>query len=183
MVFEMDESAEVASEIIKEHYENHNSGWIDRVALSTMIMALFAALSGLLAGITSNDLVVERTHEILITERLVTDQLEVEILRSKHQLLVVLGHTPDEQEIEKIHKFEEDIIELESEAQADESQVAHILLEHELFAIAVTLLSVGITLSGIALISRRRHMWHFGLVVGCIGIVLMSTGVYQMLIY
>ena len=74
-----------------------------------------------------------------------------------------------------------DVKKLSAEAELDEAQVEQTLLEHEMFAIAVTLLSVAITICGIALLSRHRVLWLTGLFFGVAGSLLFSAGVLEML--
>ena len=183
MAYEMDESSDVAKEIMQEQVEHHQQSdpWVDRVALSAMIMALFTALSGLFAGITANALVVERTQEILVVEKLEAERLTIQILRSKHELLSALEHKPDEKEVELIKKYEKNIKKFAQQLIQEEGEVRHTLHEHEMFAIAVTVLSVAITLSGIALVSRGKTMWKIGLAFGFAGISLFLLPIFEML--
>ena len=155
--------------------------WFRQLSVSTMVMALLAAISGLLAGITSNDLVVERTSEILTVEQLQSDRLTLEILKTKDEILEALDrNVVTDEAINRIRRLEDHIGTLEREAETDESDVVLTLFEHQLFAVAVTLLSLGISLSGLALVSRRKSLWLGGLVLGTGGGCLMGLGLLEM---
>lgn len=64
---------------------------------------------------------------------------------------------------------------------ADEDVVRTSTHAHVIFAIAVTLLSVGITLGGMAMIARKRFLWIIGLVFGVGGAVSLVFGLRDML--
>jgi len=68
------------------------------------------------------------------------------------------------------------------------SKLAHAAVEdsedalgaHELFAIATTLLSVAITLTGMAVIVKRERIWYIGLCIGGVGAVILFWGLATM---
>ena len=70
-----------------------------------MIMALFSAVGSLLAGVTANDILVDRTMEILEVSRLESDRVSIELLESKHQILTAMDQSVDPSEIEKIQRY------------------------------------------------------------------------------
>lgn len=181
MASEFTEAADAAQDLIKEELLKGESQWISRVALSTMVMALLSALGALLAGVTSNELITERTKEILEVSQLEADRIHVELLKSKHEILTSLGTAVDNSEVEEIRKYQDEIEELKTEIEAEESKVQITIFEHELFAFGVTLLSIAITLSGISLVAKRKRIWAAGLVIGVIGAGLVGIGVYKML--
>jgi len=166
----------------KNSLTDHDLSWFRPSSMMTMVIALFAAISGLLAGITANDVMVERTSEILTVERLQADRLTLELLNAKDEILEALdGKVVTDEAINKFRRLEDRIGALEREVENTESDVKGTLLAHELFAIAVTLFSLGITLSGLALVSRRKSLWLGGLVLGMGGGCLMGLGLLEML--
>ena len=80
MVSEFEETAKAAHDLIKEELLEEagegKSQWIDWVSISTMVMALLAALGALLSGITANEMMVDRTKEILEFAQMETDRIE-----------------------------------------------------------------------------------------------------------
>jgi hypothetical protein len=185
MASEFEESAETAQELISEELAENSreerSDWTSRVALSTMVIALFSAISGLLAGITANESLLERTEEILEVSKLESDYLEVEFLKSKHEILISLGESPDIGEIERISQYEGRMGESKTIREDDEPRIRATIYEHELFATAVTLFSMAITLSGMALVAKRRILWMVSLAFAVVGFGFLGFGVFQML--
>ena len=70
--------------------------WHKKVALSTLILALLAALGGLLSGITAQESQFEKIEEVINLTILENDRISVDVLKAKHEILISLGETPDE---------------------------------------------------------------------------------------
>ncbi len=184
MPTEIEESTDVAHEIIKEESANNHQtlNWINWVALSTLIMALFSALGALMAGISANNLLVERTKEILEASHLESDRVAIEVLKSRNAILAALGKAVDKSDLADIRKYQDDVKKFKVEAIDDEAEIIKTIFQHELFAIGVTILSLGITMSGISVITKRKNVWIIGLVFGVIGTGFVWTALYKMLL-
>jgi hypothetical protein len=185
MASELEDPAETARELISGEWVSNSkeerSDWTSRVALSTMVIALFSAVGALLAGITANESLLKRTEEILEVSKLESDRLDIEFLKSKHEILTALGETPDIGEVERIRRYEEETGELKTSVDDDEPRIRTAMYEHELFATAVTLFSMAITLSGMSLIAKRRFLWMVSLTFAVVGSGFLGFGLYQML--
>lgn len=181
MPSEISKSSESVSDAIVEHLQggNGHDGWIKGVAITAMLMALFSAIGALLAGITSNDSLMERTEEVLEVSRLANDELHVEVLRTKHELLWSLGKVPAEEEVARIQAYENDAKAMRMAAEQEEALVGMSAYSHEIFSIGVTLLSIGITLSGMAIVASRPGLWHIGIVFGVLGCGFVALGMYR----
>jgi hypothetical protein len=183
---ELTEITETAQEVVLEAVESQETGaghpgWHRHVALTTMVMALLAALGGLLAGMTANEALLRRTTEIIKMSSLESDREYVETLRSKHEILAALGKTPDPAEIQKIAAFQEEARELEAETSREETRALSAASDHMTFAIAVTLLLLGITLGGMAVVVQRKWLWVVGLFAGTAGAAGVAIGVLTMI--
>lgn len=175
---EFEEAAEVGKDILREEAAEAPSEnmprWIVLTALSTLVMALFSAVGALMAGITANEALLGRTTEILEAVNRDRDQLEVEILATKHDILSALNQPVDDGE----RKLVSQIREATKEIAEDELVVSEVMHKHETFAIGVTLLSIAITLSGMAVVTRRPPIWHVGLVIGVVGAGFVSRALW-----
>ena len=140
-------------------------------------MALLVAVAGMLASICAHTALVERTKEIIEMNYLEGDRGRVETLKSKHGILTALGETPDPAEIELVVAFEEEMRKLEAGSAREEALTHTITNAHVIFAIAVMLLSIGITLGGTAVVVERRWLWAAGLVVGAAGTLGVGIGI------
>ena len=179
---------EIASELLDEMLMESTKadeagggpGWHRQVALSSLVLALLAALAGLLAGLTASQELHVRTQEIIELTRLENKRVYVEVLRTKHELLEGLGRAVDPDELAQIHAYEEEAAALVSEVAAEEAQDHRIGSTHLILAIAVMLLSVGITLGGMAIVVEERSLWIVGLIIGIGGAFGLVLGVFRM---
>lgn len=181
---ELAESTQMAADVIRETMaeeeaeEGGSPPWSRGVAVSTLVMALLAAITALLAGFAAHESLLQRTSEIIEVSYLEGDRVEVEVLKSKHEILTALGKQPDEAEVERIRQYEERIEELEIEAEQEESLVLEETSVHYIFAIGVTFFSFAITLSGMSIIVKRKWLWGIGLGVGAVGVLFVGAGIF-----
>ena len=183
---ELESRPEHAHEIIHEHASGHHGDrsspeWFTRVALSTLVMALLSAIAALLAAMSAHESLLERTQEIVDFVTLDTERLEIEVLRSKHDVLRELGKEPAASEVSRVRAYEGELDSIAERTAEDEELVRTSTHEHVIFALAVTLLSVGITLGGMAMIARKRFLWIIGLVFGAGGTLSVAIGLAEML--
>lgn len=178
---ELEGTAEHAHETIHEHAIEGRHGpsaprWFTYVALSTLVMALLSAFAALMAAISAHESLLERTQEILDFVALETDRVEIEVLVTKHDLLRQFEEAPAASELERVRAYHEELERLGERTTEDELIVRTTTHAHIVFAVAVTLLSIGITLGGLALISKQRFLWIIGLVFGLAGAVAVAVG-------
>jgi hypothetical protein len=146
-----------------------------------MIMALLAAIAGLLAGMSANEALLERTQEIIKFSQLEGDRACVETLKAKHEILTALGETPDPVEVEIVAASERETRELATVTAREEAMALANARTHLIFAVAVTLLSLGITVGGMAVVLERKALWAAGLLFGTVGAVGTGLGILSML--
>jgi len=184
-VSELDESTELAAELVLESLEQDGEQkkahrWHKFVAMSTLLMAMLTAVGALLAGITAEEALFERTEEIIEFTILEGDRVEVEVLKAKHEILTSLGEIPDETDIKKIQAYEAEIDELEITTANEDVVILSMMNSHLMFAIAVTLLSVGITMSGMSIIVEQKWLWIAGFVFAIAGAIGVGIGILTM---
>jgi hypothetical protein len=181
------ESSELVNELAMEQLEedggeSEEKNWHRTVALATLVLALLAALGGLLSGITSHEAQLEKTEEIINLTILEGDQVSIEILKAKHDLLISMGETPDAAELEEIRLFEEEVAEKQEEVAEEETLAQAFGQTHLIFAIAVTILAVGISVSGMSVVVDQKWLWGVGMVFGVVGAVGVVLGIIFMLL-
>lgn len=173
---------EVAIELLDEDEPVRKSPrWHKQVALSSLVLALLTAIGGLLAGVTASEALFERTQEIIEISRLEGDRVSIEMLTAKHEILTSLGQTVDPAEVAQIEAYEEEARELSREVRLEEAQVQATNYSHLVLAIAVTVLSVGITLGGMSVVVEEKRLWLAGLVIGAAGSLGLAFGIVTML--
>lgn len=163
-----------------EDHEEEQPRWHRHVSLVILIMALLSALGAVLAGVTANRAVIERTEEILEVSNLEGDRIYVEMLKTKHDILTALGESPDQDELETISSFEREMQELASEVVDEEAMVQTSSRANHLLTISVALFSMGTALCGMSIIANRKTLWMVGVGIGAIALICMGVGVLVM---
>jgi hypothetical protein len=176
------EDPEVPTEHLHEHI-NEKAGesrdpWFMYLAISTAFMAVFAALGSLFAGHHSN--------EALIAQIKASDQwayyqakgIKYEITNSIIQNTksagidsAAMAQLNDKQT--KYKADQQDITEKAHEAEKDSEE--H-LQKHLILARCVTLFQISIAISAISMLTRRRFLWYFSLVLSAAGLCLFIMG-------
>jgi len=113
--------------------------------------------------------------------RLESDRAYVETLKSKHEILTTLGRTPDPAELGTVAAFEIRMWELEANPAHEEVLALGATNTHMIFALAIALPSLGITLGGMAVVLEHKLLWTAGLVFAALGIIGIGMGVFTML--
>lgn len=179
---EPEEQAELASELIMETVKKGNTArarpnWHNQVALSTLFMALFTAVGALLAGMTAHEALLDRTQELIDVSIAENERVSMEVLKAKAEILASLGEVPSASDAAQIQAYEQEVRSAKEKAAEEEADVALVAHSHLIFAIAVTVLSAGITLAGMSIIAERKLLWVVGLALGAVGVLGVAVGV------
>ena len=166
---EIEVPTEHLNEAIKEKAEESKERWTMYAAVSTAIMAVFAALGSLTAGHHSNEALIEQIKASDHWSYYQSKGIKYEIAQS-----IILQHAtanvepPDEVKAKQI-KYKADQEEIMKEAKEAEKQSELHLQRHVTIARSVTLFQIAISISAIALLTKRSVLWYFSLVLSVIG--------------
>ncbi len=157
------EEQEVNTEHLHEMiYEKaHSISWAEKVALTTALLAVLAAVSNLLS-----------THE---SDRSILFKVEASDQWNFFQSKGIKSMLSQNAEERERYKVEQERIRETAEKAGEESH--HALHIHEYFAFAVTIFQVATAIGAIAVLTRRKYLWHGSLVLGVIGLVLAAKAV------
>jgi predicted histidine transporter YuiF (NhaC family) len=168
---EIEVPTEHLHEEIQERAEERKEKWILFVALSTAVMAVLAAVAGLLAGHHANEALIERVKA--------SDQWNLYQSKSVKQEIAIntdlIMHTQDHSAA--IAKYDKDKADAMKDAKEAEKESEEHLSKHVPLASAVTAFQIAIAISAIAILTRRKVLWVGGLVLTCIGIVFFVLGI------
>ena len=160
---------EAINEKAEEAFEKKER-WTLLVAISTALMAVFAALASLMAGHHSN--------EALINQIKSSDQwafYQAKSIKAQIRALQPAGSTNYAKSPEQVKMEEEEI---KGKAESFEKSSEYHLGKHILLARAVTLLQVAIAISAIAILTRKRFLWVVAMCIALGGIVIFCTGAF-----
>ncbi|HEY3807869.1 MAG TPA: DUF4337 domain-containing protein [Kofleriaceae bacterium] len=169
----MPEEIEVPTEHLHEHMheaaEESRSSWIARVALSSAILAVLAAVTALLASHHSDEAILD---EMRATDKWAFFQaksiklaiLETDLNDRKVDNRPIPADAGDQQ---KKYNQEKDGIQAEAEALQDSSELH--MGHHVWYARGVTAFQIAIAIGAISVLAKRPKLWLLSLVVGGIG--------------
>ena len=152
---------EEINEEVEEIYKKKEK-WTLSVAISTALMAVFAAMAGLLAGHHSNEALIDQIKASDQWAYYQAKSIKAEIRALQPEAISSKSKTPEQV------KVEEEVIKKKAE-EAEKSSEFH-LQKHIRLARSVTLLQVSIAISAISILTRKRFMWVLGIIIALAGI-------------
>jgi uncharacterized protein DUF4337 len=173
-------------EAVHEEMEHESSSFLRLIALSTAILAAFAAIAALLAGGTVNEALVFKTEATTLQAQ-ASDEwafyqakgVKREIQETAGNAWLAAGKTPPPRYAQEATRYRDEQRQIEQQARAKEkerdhrsAEADHLLHSHHHYADAVALFQVSIALGAVAALSRSRAVWYGSMVVGAGGIVL-----------
>lgn len=167
-----EQSNEHAHHILKEGKEK----WVLYVALTTALIAVLAAITGLLAG--------DHADEAMLSQMRSSDQwafyqakgIKNEILASSNKTLIALGKTPAAQDTSKIRANKYEQAKIMEEAKAAKMESDGHTAKHKILARGVTLFQVAIAIGAISIITKRKALWLASVGFAFVGIFFLLQG-------
>ena len=158
---------EKAEEAIREAKEKK---WSMYVAVSTALMAVFAAIAGLMAGHHSNEALIEQIKA--------SDQwsfYQAKGIKAEIKNLAVTSGTADAASVQR-YKAEQD--DIKNKAQEAETLSEQHLASHVVLSRAVTLFQIAIAISAISILTKKRFLWIVAMIIALMGLVFFLQGVF-----
>ena len=188
----MPEGPEVETEKLREaiHEELAHEGgsFLKRIALTTAILAAFAAIASLRAGATVNEALVLKTEATRLQAE-ASDQwayyqakgLKAAVQEASATSWLAIGKEPPAKYLDEQKRYKEEQAEIRKKAEEKEHQrdekskeADKLIHHHHGFAGAVALFQVSIALGAVAALTRNRLVWFGSMGVGLVGIVLFA---------
>jgi alkaline phosphatase len=168
------EAPEVPLEQTQEHINEHAHGsrvsWVLGVALTSALLAAFAAVSSLMAGHHANEAMMEQMQSSDQWAFYQAKGIKAGVLTAKADILRALGKEISKADEKKMEQYKDDQEKIQEEAkQKQEESEAH-LHTHVILARSVTMFQVGIAISAISVLTKRRRFWYVGIAFGVIGV-------------
>ena len=154
-------------EQVKETAEHGGAPWISWVALSTAILAVLAAIAGLLSGEHANEAMMNQIEAADQWNYYQAKSIKASVLDAK----MSLSGAPNESDKSKRERYEKEQEEIKSEAEHKQAAAKSNFHQHEVFAHGVTMFQIAIAIAAISALTRKRHFWFVSLVFGLVGCV------------
>ena len=137
--------------------------WVIYVALTTAIIAVLSAITGLLAAHHADEAMLSQMHASDQWAYYQAKGIKSEILASDNKLLTAIGKAPIAADAEKIKENKAQQAEISKEAKAAEEESHEHVESHKTLARSVTLFQISIAISAIAILVKRRLYWFLSL--------------------
>jgi hypothetical protein len=170
------EEMEVPTEQLNETIEDKVEEAVEKkerkggmaIAISTALMAVFAAMASLLAGHHADEAVIEQIRA--------SDKWAFYQAKGIKDEILSLSTNPDK--VTRSARYKSEQAEIQKEAKESED-ASHAHLEHHtILARAVTLFQISIAISAIAILTKKRVLWFTSLGISCIGLYFFITGIF-----
>ena len=170
-------------ETIHEEVEREGGRMLKGIALTTALLAAFAAIAALRAGVTVNEALVLKTEATRLQAE-ASDQwtyyqakgIKGAIQEASRAAWLATGKEPPARLEEATKRYAGEQTEIQKEARAKEherdaksTEADHLLHRHHGFANAVAIFQVAIALGAVAALTRNRPIWFGSLLLGMIG--------------
>ena len=170
------EEAEVPLEQLHEEIQHHaeHSGvsWISGVALSTAILAVLAAIAGLLSGKHANEAMMSQIEASDQWGYYQAKSIKAAILEAK----TTLAAEASSKDKEKAAQYQEEQAEIKREAEHKQAEARGNFHKHEVFAQSVTMFQIAIAIAAISALTKKRRFWFVSLAFGLVGVVFLVLG-------
>jgi hypothetical protein len=170
------EEAEVPLENLHEeiHHSAEHSGeaWISWVALSTAILAVLAAIAGLLSGMHANEAMMSQIEASDQWSYYQAKSIKASLLDAK----ISLASAPNESDRTKAERYEKEQEEIKAEAEKKQAEAKSNFHQHEIFARSVTMFQIAIAIAAISALTKKRRFWIVSLLFGVAGCIFLALG-------
>ena len=178
---EMEDPTEKLKEIQEEIAENEKKEhWTLLVALTTAIISVLAAITGMFANHHANEAMIDQIASSDKWAQYQAKGIKLNIEKSTATILTALGKPVACETAEKTAQYEKDKEEIKEAATEKEQGSAHHLRIHVVLARAVTIFQVAIAISAIAIVTRKKWLWYVSMLLTGIGVYFMAAGFMTM---
>lgn len=165
--------------IVEElHHRAHEAreNWISQVALSSAIIAVFAAVGAMVANHDANEAMIKQIQASDQWGYYQAKGIKASMLGTKIELLESMGKATSAKDKEKLTEYKSEQQEIANVAQENEKESSEYLHRHVVFARSVTLFQIAIATAAISVLARRRKIWLFGMGFALFGVVFLVQG-------
>ena len=174
---EIEDPTEKLNEAIHEEAEMARERWVLWVAVTTAILAVFAAISSLLAGHHANEALIEQIQASDQWAYYQAKGIKLAVLESKIETLQALGREAFTKDQEKIVAYKKEQKFLEEKAMEKEKASSLHLKTHSMLAKGVTVFQIGIAVSAVAVLTRKKWLWYGGGILGLTGLLYLLSSI------
>lgn len=158
------------------HHGDSKDKWVIWVAMTTAIIAVLAAITGLLAGDHADEAMLSQIHASDQWAFYQAKGIKSDVIASGDKLLAAMGKKPSAQDSAKIVSNKTEQAEIKKEAQGAEKESKAHSAKHKVLARGVTLFQIAIAIGAISIIIKRKELWMASMGFAAVGIFFLLQG-------
>lgn len=161
-----------------EEVTEHTGSWNKYLAITTAIIAVFAAIASLLSGSYSNEAVLRKNDAILMQSKASGQWNYYQAKGIKKNLADAFYQQTNDPKLKAdVDKYTKEQNDIQKQAQSFEKQAAsannessRLLEKHHNEALSVTFFQIAIALSAMSALLRRKSFWYSSILLALVGI-------------
>jgi len=173
---EMEDPTERIQEELHRSAHEAKEKWVSGVALTSALLAVSAAVTGLLSGDNANEAMIEQIQASDHWSYYQAKGIKAAVLSTKMEMAALMGKSKSEKDEGKLKDYKKEQDEISAQAKEKEESSKSHLRHHVVFARGVTLFQVAIGVAAISALTRRRKFWYVGLFFGAVGLAFLIEG-------
>ena len=177
---EMEIPTEHLQEAIHEKAEEEKEKWVLFVALSTAVMAVLAAIAGLLGGHHVNEALIDQIKSSDQWAFYQSKSIKAEIASSTDKILQAIPNKTTAATLdskETVTRYEKEKEDIKTLAEEHEKTSEEHLKRHVTLSKAVTIFQIAIAISAISILTRKKILWFVAMLLTIAGAVFLFIGV------
>ena len=161
-----------------EHVAEHGGKdkWVIYVAMTTAIIAVLAAITGLLAGDHADEAMLSQIHASDQWAFYQAKGIKTDVIAAGDKLMLAIGKKAPAQDSAKIAENKIQQADIMKEAKAAESESKEHSAKHKILARGVTMFQIAIAIGAIAIIIKRKELWLVSIGFAAVGIFFLLNG-------
>ncbi|MCX6283364.1 MAG: DUF4337 domain-containing protein [Bacteroidetes bacterium] len=173
---EIEVPTEHLHETLEEKARESESNWVMKVALTAALLAVFAAITALMAGHHSNEAMIEQIRSSDQWAFYQAKGIKAAVLESRNEMLLAMGKEVKPEAAEKLKSYREDQKEIDKKAREYSETSEHHLSLHNTLAKGVTIFQIAIAICAISALTKRKWLWYGSMILGLAGLVFLWLG-------
>jgi len=137
--------------------------WVIFVALTTAVIAVLSAITGLLASYHADEAMISQLHASDQWSYYQAKGIKTDVLIAEGKILKAVGKPADTADVAKIKSNKEEQKRISAEAKEAEEESHEHLKAHNTLARSVTLFQISIAISAVAILVKKRLFWFVSL--------------------
>jgi hypothetical protein len=155
-----------------------NEGWVLGVALTSILLAVFAAISSLIAEHQASSAMIKQIQNADRLNYYQAKRIKFNLLKTKIEILAALGKSVEEKEQKKLGEYERDQELLAQEADRFQHESEKHLHVHSIMSYSMTMFLVAFAVGAFAVLTKRRQFWFICIAFGIVGIGIFIWGLF-----